>query len=101
LNGTGYYLIPLKRLKNFSTITASISIHLRIARYAIKCPIQKSILDKSKVFNSEMWIFFVGQGRTRFCGEAYSKYAAAVNSRRTPPIGKKTIYGWKLGGEYA
>jgi hypothetical protein len=43
-----------------------------------------------------MWIFFVGQGRTRICGEAYSKYAAAGNPRRTQPSEKKTIYGWTL-----
>jgi hypothetical protein len=43
-----------------------------------------------------MRIFFVGKGRTRVCGETYLLYAAARNPRRTPPNGKKTIYGWKL-----
>jgi hypothetical protein len=43
-----------------------------------------------------MRIFFAGQGRTRVLGEAYTKYAAAENPRRTKPSGKKTIYGWTL-----
>jgi hypothetical protein len=43
-----------------------------------------------------MRIFSVGQGRTRICGETYLLYVAAGNPRRTPPSGKKTIYGWKL-----
>ena len=43
-----------------------------------------------------MRIFFVGQGRTRVCGETYFLYVAAGNPRRTQPGGKKTIYGWKL-----
>jgi hypothetical protein len=43
-----------------------------------------------------MRFFFDGQGRTRVFGEAYTKYAAAGNPRRTKSIGKKTIYGWTL-----
>ncbi len=39
--------------------------------------------------------FFDEQGRTRVCAEAYSTYAAGENLRRTPLIGKRTIYGWK------
>ena len=44
-----------------------------------------------------MKIFFVGQGRTRVLGEAYTKYAAAGNKRRTKSSGKKIIYGWTIG----
>jgi hypothetical protein len=43
-----------------------------------------------------MRIFFAGQGRTRVFGEAYTKYAAAGNPRRTMFGGKKAIYGWTL-----
>jgi hypothetical protein len=43
-----------------------------------------------------MRIFFAGQGRTKVCGEAYFTYAAVGNLRRTPPRGKKAIYGWTL-----
>ena len=43
-----------------------------------------------------MRMFFAGQGRTRVCGEAYFADAAAGNPRRTPPNGKKAIYGWTL-----
>ena len=43
-----------------------------------------------------MWIFFVGQGRTRIYVEAYSMYVAPENPRRTLPSGKKTIYRWTL-----
>jgi hypothetical protein len=46
-----------------------------------------------------MRIFFDGQGRTRVFGEAYRKYAAAGNPRRTKSRGKKTIYGWTLKRE--
>ena len=40
--------------------------------------------------------FFAGQGRTKVCGGAYLTYAAAGNLRRTPPSGKKALYGWSL-----
>jgi hypothetical protein len=40
--------------------------------------------------------FFDEQGHTRVCGEAYMWYVAAENLRRTPLIGKRAIYGWKL-----
>jgi hypothetical protein len=33
---------------------------------------------------------------SRCCGEAYLKYVEGGNPRRTPLIGKITIYGWKL-----
>jgi hypothetical protein len=36
------------------------------------------------------------QGRTRVFVEAYRSYSADGNSRRTPLIGKRAIYGWKL-----
>jgi len=42
--------------------------------------------------------FFDEQGRTRVCVEAYIKYAADENPRRTPRIGKRAISGWKLFG---
>ncbi len=48
------------------------------------------------VSDSEMSNFFVEQGRTRVCGEAYSMYVAAGNPRRTPSGGKRAIYGWTL-----
>jgi hypothetical protein len=32
-----------------------------------------------------------------FVPEAYFKYVEGINPRRTPLIGKRTIYGWKLG----
>jgi hypothetical protein len=41
-----------------------------------------------------MKIFFDGQGCKRVSGEAYTKYAAAGNPRRTKSSGKKIIYGW-------
>jgi hypothetical protein len=44
-----------------------------------------------------MRAFFDEQGRTRVFVEAYTEYAADGNPRRTPLIGKRTIYGWKLG----
>jgi hypothetical protein len=36
------------------------------------------------------------QGRTRVFVEAYRSYFADGNPRRTPLIGKRAIYGWKL-----
>jgi hypothetical protein len=36
------------------------------------------------------------QGRTRVFVEAYRRYSADGNPRRTPLIGKRAIYGWKL-----
>jgi len=36
------------------------------------------------------------QGRTRVFVEAYRWYSADGNPRRTPLIGKRAIYGWKL-----
>ncbi len=51
--------------------------------------------------NSEMSNFFVEQGRTRVCGEAYSTYAAAGKPRRTPLGGKRAIYGWTLSNKRA
>jgi hypothetical protein len=51
----------------------------------------------AQVSNSEMSGFFDEQGHTRVCGEAYMWYVAAENLRRTPLIGKRAIYGWKLG----
>jgi hypothetical protein len=35
--------------------------------------------------------FFGGQGPTRIYVEAYMKYAADENPRRTPPTGKRSI----------
>jgi uncharacterized protein YbaR (Trm112 family) len=43
-----------------------------------------------------MKIFFAGQDRTRVLGEAYTKYAAAGNPRRTKSSGKKTILDGQL-----
>jgi hypothetical protein len=40
--------------------------------------------------------FFDEQGRTRVFVEAYTKYAADENLRRTQLIGKRAISGWKL-----
>jgi hypothetical protein len=40
--------------------------------------------------------FFDEQGRTRVFVEAYRWYSAGANPRRTPLIGKRAIYGWKL-----
>jgi hypothetical protein len=40
--------------------------------------------------------FFDEQGGTRGYGEAYMMYVAAEKPRRTPLIGKRAIYGWKL-----
>jgi len=45
--------------------------------------------------NSLMRIFFAGRGRTRVFGEAYMKYSAAGNPRRTKLNGEKTIYGFR------
>jgi hypothetical protein len=36
------------------------------------------------------------QGRTRVFVEVYISYSADGNLRRTPLIGKRAIYGWKL-----
>jgi hypothetical protein len=36
------------------------------------------------------------QGRTRVFVEVYRWYSADGNPRRTPLIGKRAIYGWKL-----
>lgn len=49
--------------------------------------------------NSEMSNFFGEQGRTRVFGETYSTYVAAGKPRRTPPGGKRAIYGWALTKE--
>ena len=35
-------------------------------------------------------------GQARVCVEAYIRYAADGNPRRTPLIEKIAIYGWKL-----
>jgi hypothetical protein len=40
--------------------------------------------------------FSAEQGRTRVFVEAYRSYSANGNPRRTPLIGKRAIYGWKL-----
>jgi hypothetical protein len=40
------------------------------------------------------------QGRTRVFVEAYRWYSADGNPRRTPLIGKRAIYGWKLSIGY-
>ncbi len=42
--------------------------------------------------------FFDEQGRTRVYAEAYMRYVADENPRRTRLIGKRAISGWKLIG---
>ncbi len=48
------------------------------------------------ISNSEMSNFFEEQGRTRVYAEAYMKYVAGENPRRTQLFGKRAISGWKL-----
>jgi len=43
--------------------------------------------------------FFDEQGRTRVFVEAYTKYVANGNPRRTPLIEKKAVYGWNLAND--
>ncbi len=47
------------------------------------------------VSNLEMSNFFEEQGRTRGYAEAYMKYVAGENPRRTQLLGKRAISGWK------
>jgi hypothetical protein len=48
------------------------------------------------VSNSEMCHFSSEQGRTRVFTEAYMRYAAGGNPRRTLLRGKRAISGWTL-----
>jgi hypothetical protein len=40
--------------------------------------------------------FFAELGRTRLFAEAYKRYVAGGNTRRTTLSGKRAISGWKL-----
>jgi hypothetical protein len=54
-------------------------------------------LNAQKInFDLEIGNFFDAQGRTRIYAEAYLKYVAGINLRRTQRIGKRTIYKSKL-----